>query len=265
MREGYWVIRTYKAGSVGEKIKFWVDARNLPRSKRKLKMDAKKALANEASSVKTVARLLNANFGAGDYLVGLDYSKAGYRKLIKSIDGYRKLNEAQRKEAIWDAARHQLSLCTRRCQYALGKSGEELREVAITSDMDGKTGEAVRVHHHAVVNAAALEVIKQKWTLGGVAYKPLKAEDYYWIADYFLKQVRHIPDAKKYTSTRNMVRPQPKDRVAKDGRMLTPPKGSIVLAVREWKLGRPQYMRYILPHAADLGGTVYAKTVKKRE
>ena len=266
MAEGYWVIRTYKAGSVGEKIKFWVDARNLPKSTRKLKTDARKALANEYSAVKTVARLLNANFGKGDYLIGLDYSKAGYKKLIKSIEGYKRMGEAERMEAVRQAAEREMKLCFRRVKYALGKEEKELKQVAVTSDMDGETGEAVRIHHHAVINAAALDAFKSKWAWGNVSFKVFgEQKDFMPVAEYLMNQVRRVPDAKKYTSSRNLVRPEPKDRVVKDGRMLTPPKGAVVIKFNDWKAGRPQYMRYRLPEAADLGGTVYAKTTKKRE
>lgn len=264
MAEGYWVIRTYKAGSVGEKTKFWVDARRAPRNAKRLKTDVKKALANEHSAVKTVARLLNANFSKGDYLIGLDYSKAGYRKLIKSIAGYRKMGEAERMEAVRTAAEHEMRLCFRRVKGALGKE-LELKYLGVTSDMDGKTGEAVRIHHHIVVNREALEAFRAKWTLGGVDHEMLDGRDYFWLADYLMRQVRRIPDAKKYSPSRNLVRPQPVDRIAKDGRMLSPPKGAVVLEFEKYRIGRPQYMRYILPEAADLGGTVYAKTTKKRE
>ena len=266
MAEGYWVIRTYKAGSVGEKTKFWVDARRAPRNAKRLKTDVKKALANEHSAVKTVARLLNANFSKGDYLIGLDYSKAGYRKLIKNIEGYRKMGEAERMEAIRTAAEHEMRLCFRRVSYALGKEELELKYLGVTSDMDGKTGEAVRIHHHIVVNREALEAFQAKWTLGGVEYEEMTGQkDYMAVAVYLMEQVRRIPDAKKYSPSRNLVRPQPVDRIAKDGRMLSPPKGAVVLEFEKYRIGRPQYMRYILPEAADLGGTVYAKTVKKRE
>jgi hypothetical protein len=34
MTEGYWVIRTYTAGAVGEKIKYWVPGEKPTRSQR---------------------------------------------------------------------------------------------------------------------------------------------------------------------------------------------------------------------------------------
>lgn len=266
MAEGYWVIRTYKAGSVGEKSKFWVDARRMPRSEKKLKMDARKAAANDSSAVKTVARLLNANFSKGDYLIGLDYSNEGYRKLTNGIEGYEKMGEAEQAEAARQAAEHELRLCLRRVNYALGKGKGEMKYIGITSDMDGDTGETVRVHHHAVINREAFEAFRSKWKLGGFAYRKLKGQkDYTPIAKYLIDQVRRIPDAKKYIPSRNLVRPQPKDRVAKNGSMLRPPKGAVVVQFDEWRPGKPQYMRYILPEAADRGGTRSGRKNKQRK
>lgn len=260
MKEGYWVIRTYEAGSVGEKTKFWVEGERAPRSARRLKTEARKALANEYSAVKNVARLLNANFGKGDILLGLDYSQEGYEKLINSIDGYDQLEEAQQLEALRTAAERELQLCLRRVRHAMGKSEAEVKYIAVTSDMDGKTGEMVRVHHHLVINKEALEFFQSKWKLGNCEYETLSGQkDYMPIAEYLMEQVRKIPDAKKYRPSRNLIHPQPKDRVAKNGGQLRPPKGAVVLRVGEWRPGKPQYMRYILPNAADMGGTVYGK------
>ena len=61
MTEGYWVIRTYTAGAVGEKIKYWVPGEKPTRSQRKLKSDIKQQQRNEANAEKHLARLLNEN------------------------------------------------------------------------------------------------------------------------------------------------------------------------------------------------------------
>ena len=262
MKNGYWVIRTYEAGAIGEKTKFWVEGDKPPRSARRLKTEARKALANEHSAVKHLARILNANYGKGDILLGLDYSDEGLEQLISSIEGYELMEEAERLEAVRQAADHQAKLCLRRVKYAAGKKEPdvEIKSVLVTSDMDGKTGECVRIHHHLVVSSAALKYFEEKWTLGGVEYEVFgRQKDYWRVAEYLLDQVRKIPDAKKYTPSRNLVHPQPKDRIAKNGSQLRPPKGAVILKLGEWQPGRPQYMRYILPEAADLGGTVYPR------
>ena len=56
-----------------------------------------------------------------------------------------------------------------------------------------------------------------------------------------------MPDAKKYTSSRNLVRPQPKDRVAYSEAEVRVPKGGTLLFRNEFKPGHPQYIRYVLP------------------
>lgn len=248
MRDGYWVIRTYVSGPVGEKTKFWVPGAKPPRGARRLKSDIKKAAENEYSAVKTVARLINANFRKGDILLGLDYSDEGLKKLENSIDGWDDLNEEERADAIYSAAERELKLCIRRVKYLAAKEGINIRFIAVTSDMDGKTGEMVRVHHHLLINREVLELFQAKWTLGGVNKRPLKNQkDYTDIAEYLMAQVRRIPDAKKYTSSRNLVRPQPHDRIAVNGSEIKPPKGAIILHRTEYRIGRPQYIRYILP------------------
>ena len=252
MREGYWVIRTYKSGSVGEKTKFWVAGSRPPRGSRRLKSDIRKALANEHSAVKTVARLINANFGKGDILLGLDYSGEGLKKLEASIEGYESLCEEDQMNAIRATAERELKLCLRRVKYAMGKKEQELKYISVTSDMDGETGEVVRIHHHLVVNAEALAAFESKWNLGSVHHAPLKGQkDYTPVAEYLMAQVRKIPDAKKYMPSRNLLRPQPQDRIAFNGSEISAPKGAVILHRTEYRIGRPQYIRYILPEAAE--------------
>lgn len=79
--EGYWIVRTYEAGNVGEKTKFFVPGARTTRSQRRLRDAARKQAQNEYSAEKALARLLNANFTEGDLLVGLDYSDDGLARL----------------------------------------------------------------------------------------------------------------------------------------------------------------------------------------
>ena len=79
--EGYWIVRTYEAGNVGEKTKFFVPGARPTRSQRRLRDAARKQAQNEYSAEKALARLLNANFTEGDLLVGLDYSDEGLARL----------------------------------------------------------------------------------------------------------------------------------------------------------------------------------------
>ena len=67
--DGYWIVRTYEAGDVGEKTKFFVPGARPTRSKRRLRDAARKQAQNEYSAEKALARLLNANFTEGDLLL----------------------------------------------------------------------------------------------------------------------------------------------------------------------------------------------------
>lgn len=263
MKEGYWVIRTYVSGGrVGEKTKFWIPGEReaTARGRRREQSEIKKQEQNEHSAVKSLARILNENVKAGDIILGLDYSDRGLLKLEAFCKrkglSLREMSEAERMEALRDAAEHELVLCWRRVKRELEKDGITFKCYgAITSDMDGETGETVRVHHHLVINRESLEAFVKKWTLGGVNYKTLREqEDYTPIAEYFLCQVRKIPNAKKYITTRNIVRPAPKDRVAQSDAELRVPKGAKILYRNEFKPGNPQYIRYTLPKKGKSAG-----------
>ena len=249
MKEGYWVVRTYEAGAVGEKIKFWIPGkRPNGKTKRSEKAEIKKQEQNEYSSQKSLARLLNANFRAGDVLLGLDYSEQGLKKILASVTGTEEWNLAddeQKRELVYKAAEHAMNLYLRRLKRELKKDGIELKAISTTSDMDGDTGELVRVHHHIVVNAEARDKLIEKWKLGGVDIESLSNQgDYTALAEYLLRQVRRRADAKKYTSTRNLIRPQPKDRVAMSDAPLRVPQGGTLIFCAEYRKNAPQYIRY---------------------
>jgi len=270
MKQGYWVVRTYEAGIIGEKTKFWVQGeRPSGKSRRKEKSEIRKQEQNEYSALKAMSRLANANFHKDDLLLGLDYSEEGLQKITawarQKHPEFDTLPEEEQQDFIMEAAWHEAELCLRRVAREMKKDGEELRYILITSDMDGETGEQKRVHHHLFVEAGTQEIFVKKWEkLGKVDWKKIsKQADYTPICEYFLKQVRRIPDAKKFRSSRNLVRPRPKDRVVLTDAELRVPKGGKLLFRQEYKNWsgtsyQPQYIRYIIPEnkrkAADLGG-----------
>ena len=156
---------------------------------------------------------------------------------------------------IWEAADHELNLCLRRAQSRAKARGIEIKAHLTTSDQkfDKKIQEyiQVRVHHHLVINRESLECFKEAWgELGGtdVEYLDQYGEDLTELANYIVGQVRRIPDAKKYRSTRNIVHPEPKDRIVSSDAELQVPRGGKLLFRREFsKSGQPQYIRYVLP------------------
>lgn len=253
MAEGYWVVRTYEAGNVGEKTKFWVPGRKPARSSRREREELRKQEQNEHSAEKQLARLINENFGPGDLLVGLDYSEEGMKRLeawaSSQKEELERADEETRAELIRQAAEREMRLALRRVKRELAREGVSLKYIAITSDMDGDTGEAVRVHHHLIVPAGVRQLFAEKWAgLGSVDWEPMSdQQDYTPIAAYFIRQVRRVPDAKKYVSSRNLSRPQPKDRVVLTEAELRVPRGGELLHRSEFRPGRPQYIRYVLP------------------
>lgn len=264
MKDGYWVVRTYEAGQVGEKTKYFVLGDRTRRNRRKEESSIKKQEQNEYSTKKHLARLINANFTHGDILLGLDYSDASYKKLErtarKAAPDYDSLPEEDQLRCIREAAAQEMVNYLRRVKRALEKEGraDELKYIAITSDMDGDTKETVRVHHHLIVPASCEHIVRMKWGHGGTYCKPLsKQEDYMPIAEYLIAQVRGALNAKKFVSSRNLIRPQPKDRVAVSDAEIRVPRNCKLIQRAEYKRGAPQYIRYILPEkkAADISSS----------
>lgn len=268
MKEGYWVTRTYEAGEIGEKIKFFVPGtRPTGKLKRREKDAIRKQAQNTRNCTKELARLIHANFKAGDYFMGLDYSEKGLEK-IKAwgrknglpIDS---LNEGERMDAIREAAEHEMVLALRRCKDRMKKLGIELKAIYITSDMDGVTGETVRVHHHMIINREARDAMMQAWEgMGRVDFEKLKKgqQDRTQLAEYMIRQVRRIPDAKKYRSTRNLTHPKPKDRVALTDAELRVPKDCELMFRQEYRPGQAQYIRYVKPEKKKGGRNAGKKT-----
>lgn len=268
MGEGYYVIRTYEAGDIGEKTKFFVPGKRPEKGtlSRRQKNAIRKAEQNEYSAQKRLARLINANFTSGDLLMGLDYSDKGLARAIKwgrenglAVDSH---DEQEKRDAIWEAAAHELDIALRRVRRNLEKQGMELKAIYCTSDMDGDTKEEKRVHHHLIVNAGVQDAFLKAWEaygLGGVSWSPLWGNqiDRTPIAEYIIDQVRRIPDAKKFRSTRNLVRPKPKNRVVyTDNELQVPRGGKLIFRQQyenemgyrtEYQYRRPQYIRYVLP------------------
>lgn len=251
--DGYWITRTFKAGKVGEKVKFFVSGNARRRNKRKEKQAEKKVMQNEASAIKRMARLLNANFSAGDCLLTLSYTDQGMERVIGRTGGVVEDPE-QYKESLKQAASKELTNCLRRVKYALDKQGVENIYIGITADIDGKTGEEVRVHHHVIVKAGTEDAFIKAWQKHGHVHVEhlSKQEDYLPIAVYLCRQVRHQEDAKMYTRSRNMIVPEGKDRVSHSGNEIRLPKGCRMVQRNEWR-GQyaPQYIRYILPDETE--------------
>lgn len=252
-KEGYWVIRTYQAGPIGEKIKYWVPGKKPSRSQRRIKSEIKKQQQNENDAIKRVARIINENFTGGDVFDALTYSDDALKKLLDGMPIIEDLEE--RLAHIYKLAEHELGLFLRRCRNACKKAGVDFKYIAITSDMDGETGEHVRIHHHIVAKREVREIIRGLWTHGTIEKNAVWHEkDHLGLAKYLMDQVCRIPDAKKYKRSRNLTIPEPKDRIALGGKEVQAPRGATMLYRGTFIPGRPQYIRYILPRKEKSGG-----------
>ena len=288
MKKGYWVIRTYQSGAIGEKTKYWVSGERPSRSKRVVSAEVNRLEKNETLAVRSAARVLNANFKQGDIFLGLDYSEEGLKKVrgekqetipqslrdsslctreplkgAETVEGTREayVDEYERYE-VYLRAEHQMKLCLRRVKRECEKRGIELKYFAATSDVSSKTGEPVRVHHHLVINREALEVFEEKWKLGGVHHSVLDNNpDRTAIAEYIIKQVRKIKDARSYVTSRNLIRPVPKDRIAVNDSELRVPAKAVILHRGEFKPGRPQYVRYLVNEKCKMKSEKFTPSV----
>lgn len=259
-KDGYWVVRTYKAGALGEKTKFWVPGKRPDKKlSRRQKAAIKKQSQNEYSAVKRLARDLHENYTGDDVFLGLDYSETGTKKLeawaiSKGVE-FGELSQEEKRGVLYEAADHELNNALRRAQRRAKAAGIEFKAHLTTSDLkyDRKLQQfiQVRVHHHLVISGNAVDFFKKAWgELGSVDVKYLHeyGEDLTELADYIVGQVRKIPDAKKYRSTRNVIHPEPKDRVVHSEAELQVPRGGKLLFRREFaRSGQPQYIRYLLP------------------
>ena len=93
--------------------------------------------------------------------------------------------------------------------------------------------------------------------MGSVDWTPMyeNQTDRTPIAEYWIRQIRHFPNAKKYRHTQNVMIPKPKDRVALSDAESRVPKGCKLLYRQEYRRGAPQYIRYVLPVRDKLGKT----------
>lgn len=254
---GYWMIRTLRSGRVIEKSQFYVGERKPRAKRRKGGSSAKKRDSNAMSAVRRYARTLNCNFAAGAGLLLTLHYDAAHLPADKA------------------AAERELENFWRRLGYRLKKAGYELRATGITSELDGETGERVRLHHHLVISREGVTVtrngrgelcalaggvdLREIWKLGGVDVERISEaqEDITSIAVYFLKQVETADDEKRWKSTRNLKKPVVEsERVSAVSRVLRAPGGATVSEVGHYdEANGSHYIRYIRRPRQKVGGS----------
>ncbi len=203
---------------------------------------------------KQVARLLNNNFEAHtDLHLGFEYSEAGLARVreraARLLEKYPDMEERDR---TFVAAQTEASNWARRVQRELG-GADNFRCLIVTSDMNGETGEPVRIHHHVIIAGELRETAVKKWKRMGFV-KELELytvnKDFSALATYLMRQVRYIRNAKRYTPSRCLKPPIVEEpvlvtRYAESE--MRPPAGCIVLARSNYVRGAAQYIRYYRP------------------
>ena len=138
---------------------------------------------NDRIAAKSLARLLNANFGHGDIHLVLTY-----------------MNMPSEAEAKKDRANF-----IRR----LKRKNKEIKWIAVTER--GKSG---RIHHHIVIKGASPEDIQKAWRKGWANIKFLdESGDYTKLAEYLIKYTtKHMRkpgsvNKRRFTCSANLERP----------------------------------------------------------
>ena len=239
------MMREYRSGSVVERSVFPVGNATKPRRGKKAgNTPPRKQDQNDRDAARHLARTTNCNFGPGDVLLTLTYSPERYERLLETI---RSDGQEATPDTIREYAMHERDKFLRRIKRELEKQGIELKYVAVTGDVNGSTGECVRVHHHLIVRKEAFDFLFKHWSRAEVDYKPLKSQDDYTpVAEYMLKQVRRQPDKKKYTVSRNMKKPEIRETILQVVKELKAPAGAKVMARSAYDRESPcQYIRYV--------------------
>lgn len=230
-------MREYKAGNVVEKICFRVGSNTIARSKRKSGgTSERKQEVNENSAARKLGRLINANYKAGDYFITLKHFE----------------------DVNLETGKKRADLFLRNMTRKMKKLELPFKWVLASSDLDPDTGEMVRVHTHLVINAESLETLREKWQFGEIDVQILKnQDDFTAIAIYMLKQVRREKsDIKKFSRSRNLIAPVPREHWVSDSYEPTVPRGAVVVERSEYFEGMSvKYVRYILPSAKESGAS----------
>lgn len=132
--------------------------------------------------------------------------------------------------------------------------------------MDGETKEDARVHHHIVLPKEAAPFIEDAWNMGGYYTRTLrKQDDYTSIAAYIIKQVRRVPDAKKYKVSRNLKKPVVYEREAKRAGAMRNPAGTVLMESSQYDIeSGSHYIRYVKVPKGGAGSPFRSSTTSLR-
>jgi len=188
-----------------------------PRGKKREVSTEEMEKANKDNARKKLQILVNANFTISDLWFDLHY------------------NHGEEPGSL-DQAGKDLTKYLRKVRDEFKAAGGELKYIAVTER--GKEG---AIHHHVLMNAGILsmERVGLIWGMGYGRFEFVYSADLTWLADYIFKQGEQSfreDDAacrKRWRSSKNLVRPQPKQKRIKASTwkdIPQPPKGYMVVA-----------------------------------
>ena len=247
-----WMMIVRRSGRVVEKSTVCVPVGTKERSRREKTKGGTTALKqdeNERNAEKRLARVINCNFRPGDVMLMASWSEESWGQL----EGKARKVQNSRPDMAWEdclvaAAEQEGSNWIRRIQRLKKARGGTalLRYVLVASDMDGKTGEAKRVHLHVLLPGWAKDLALESWKHGLVDVRNLKEQDDYTpIAEYLLRQVRRRPDSKKYRTAQNMDKPVVTIQDIPGNMPLKVKKNEVVMRHNEEGPDRPRYLRVV--------------------
>ena len=168
-----------------------------------MRTGARKQAQNERAATEYLKSVIGANFGPESWCLTLEYSPENRKYLTERAEQH---PDREHIDAVRRVAEKEFSCLLRRIRHAM--SGAKPRYVAVTADLDDCTGRYVPVHHHVITDRQTAEIAARKWTLGPVHKSALTdTEEREKQADFLLRQVRRVYEAKKYTRSRNLQEP----------------------------------------------------------
>ena len=196
---------------------------------------------NERQEALRLARILNANFYGGGYLVTFKYSPdrlpGDYEELCRNGQALMKKLAA---------------LCK--------KSGAVLKRVLINANWSPKKDCAARLHHHVVLNEIPMNLLRELWPEGEIDVKSLRKGDLTGLAAYLYQNVKAGPGKKHWSPSRNLDKPiytEPVPVAAAEG--IEPPAGAAQIYQEPSfdEDGRQvgSYLRCVLPEPPKVRGS----------
>ena len=220
-----------------------------------------------------LARVINCNFGAGDWFIALKYDDRHYPSGQSD-------NPDQRREEEYQTARRILTrkfLPKLRSAYR-EETGKQLKAVWVTANWSTKRKHFTRVHHHMVIPSDALALAQKIWRETGGSDGTIQAEclnnegDYSRVAAYMVDNVQGRPSGEnRWSGCRGMAKPVYSEPVEVRGvEDIEPLQDEIIKEVVEYtdEDGRviSKYMRGTLPEPVVIrGGQIVLPKRRRRK